>query len=179
MIMGKWLIRPIHFGVYAIRPYLYRPKIWFSLLGASETCQVLECMSLRLTKPRRVTLKNCIDAHKTRRGLDKYGHIHRKPGGYWTNMAIFTQNPPGIGWIWPFSRETRRGLDEYGHIYRKPGGDWTNIVIFTENPPRIGRIWPFSPKTRWGLDEYDHIHAKPGGDWTNMAISIENPAGMG
>ena len=34
---------------------------------------------------------------KTRRGLDEYGHIYRKPGEDWTNMAIFTENPAGIG----------------------------------------------------------------------------------
>ena len=75
-------------------------------------------------KPRRVTLKNCIDARKTRRGLDEYGHIHRKPAEDWTNMAIFTENPARIGRKWPYPPKTRRGLDENGHIYRKPGGDW-------------------------------------------------------
>ena len=29
---------------------------------------------------RRVTLKNCMDVRKTQRGLDEYGHIHRKLG---------------------------------------------------------------------------------------------------
>ena len=33
-------------------------------------------------------------------------------------MAIFTQNPSGMRWIWPYLCETRRGLDEYGHSYR-------------------------------------------------------------
>ena len=35
-------------------------------------------------------------------------------------MAIFTQNPPRMGRIWPYLRKTRRGLDEYGHNYAKP-----------------------------------------------------------
>ena len=72
-------------------------------------------------------------------------------------MAIFTENPPGIGRIWSYSLKTRRGWDEYGHIYRKPGEDWMGMVIFTENPARIGRIWPYSSKTRRGLDGYGHI----------------------
>ena len=46
-------------------------------------------------------------------------------------MAIFTQNPPRIGQIWPFSRKTRRGWDEYGHIYAKPAKDSMNMAIFT------------------------------------------------
>ena len=36
------------------------------------------------------------------------------------NMAIFTQNPPGMGRIWPYLRKTRRGWDKYGHNYAKP-----------------------------------------------------------
>ena len=79
-----------------------------------------------------------MDARKTRRGWDEYGHIYRKPGEDWTNMAIFTGNPPRIGRIWPYSLETRRGLDEYGHIHRKPGEDWMNIAISIENPARMG-----------------------------------------
>ena len=38
------------------------------LLGVSETCQVFECMSLRLTQPRQVTLKICMGIRETRRG---------------------------------------------------------------------------------------------------------------
>ena len=60
---------------------------------------------------------------KTRRGLDEYGHIYRKPGGDWMKMAISTENSPRIGRKWPYPSKTRRGLDENGHIYRKPGGD--------------------------------------------------------
>ena len=52
------------------------------------------------------------------------------------NMAISTENPAGIGQIWPYPLKTRRGLDEYGHIYRKPAEDWTNMAISTENPAR-------------------------------------------
>ena len=53
-------------------------------------------------------------------------------------MAIFTQNPPGMGQIWPYSPKTRRGLDEYGHIHAKLAEDWTNMAIFTQNSPRMG-----------------------------------------
>ena len=34
---------------------------------------------------------------KTRREWDKYGHIYRKPAKDWTDMAIFTENPAGMG----------------------------------------------------------------------------------
>ena len=149
------------------------------LLDKSQTRWVLGCMSLRLTPPRRETLKICMDARKTRRGLDENGHIHRKPGGDWTKMAISIENPARIGRKWPYLSKTRRGLDENGHIHRKPGEDWTNMAISIENPARIGRKWTYPPKTRRGLDEYGHIHRKPGGDRTNMVISIENPAGIG
>ena len=74
------------------------------------------------------------------------------------NMAIFTQNPPRMGRIWPYSRKTRRGWDEYGHIYAKPAGNRTNMAIFTQNPPWIRRIWPFSRKTCRGWDEYGHSY---------------------
>ena len=53
------------------------------LLDESQTRQVLRCMSLRPTPLRRETLKICMDARKTRRGLDGYGHIYRKPAGDW------------------------------------------------------------------------------------------------
>ena len=43
-------------------------------------------------------------------------------------MAIFAQNPAGMGRIWPFSCKTRREWDEYGHSYRKLAEDWINIV---------------------------------------------------
>ena len=109
----------------------------------------------------------------------KFVWMHAKPAGNWMNMAISTENPPGIGWIWPYPPKTRRGLDENGHIYRKPGGNWTNMAISIENPAGIGRKWPYSLKTRRGLDENGHIHRKPGEDWTKMAISIENPARIG
>ena len=79
-----------------------------------------------------------MDAHKTRRGLDGYGHIHRKPGEDWMDMAIFTENPARIGRIWPYSPKTRREWDEYGHIYRKPAKDWTDIAISIENPTGMG-----------------------------------------
>ena len=162
-----------------LRPTYTDQKFDSILDDESQTRQVLGRMLLRPTPPRRETLKICMDARKTRRGLYENGHIHRKLGGDWTNMAIFTENPARIGRKWPYLPKTRRGLDEYGHIYRKPAGNWTNMAISTENPAGIGRIWPYLPKTRRGLDENGHIYRKLGGDWTNMAISIENPARIG
>ena len=53
-------------------------------------------------------------------------------------MAIFTENPSRIGWIWPYSLKTRRGWDEYVHIYRKPGGNGMNMVTAIENSPGMG-----------------------------------------
>ena len=73
-------------------------------------------------------------------------------------MAIFTQNPPRIGRIWPYLRKTRRGWGEYGHIYAKPAGDGTNMAISMQNPPRMGRIWPYLRKTRRGWGEYAHSY---------------------
>ena len=83
--------------------------------------------------------------------------MYAKPGEDRTDIAIFTENPAGMGRIWPFLSKTRRGLDENGHIHRKPAEDWTDMAIFTENLARIGQIWPYSPKTRRGLDRYGHI----------------------
>ena len=79
-----------------------------------------------------------MNARKTRRGLDRYGHIHRKPGEDWTDMAIFAENPARIGQIWTYSLKTQRGWDKYGHIHRKPGGDGMNMAISTENPAGMG-----------------------------------------
>ena len=73
-------------------------------------------------------------------------------------MAIFTQNPPRIGRIWPYSRKTRRGWDEYDHIHAKLAEDRTNMAISMQNPPRMGRIWPYSRKTRRGWDEYGYSY---------------------
>ena len=145
----------------------------------SKTLYVWGCRPSRSIHSRRETLKICMNAPKTRRGFDEYGHIHAKPAEDWTNMAIFTQNPPGMGGIWPYSRKTCREWDEYGHIHAKPAGNVTNMAIFTQNPPRIRRIWPFSRKTRRGSDEYGHIHAKPAEDGMNMTISTQNPPRMG
>ena len=151
-----------------------------SLLSIESPARcVLDYMPLWSIHPRRGTLKICMNASKTRRGFDEYGHFHAKPAGDRTNMVIFTRNLPGIGRIWPFSCKTRRGWDEYGHIRAKPAGDGMNMAIFTQNLPGMGRIWPFSRKTRQGWDEYGHIHAKPAEDWTNMAISTQNSPGMG
>ena len=104
-------------------PTLTDQKIDFLLSIESKTRYVWGCKPSRSIHSRRGTLKICMNAPKTRRGLDRYGHIHAKPAEDRTNMAIFTRNPSGIGRIWPFSRKTRRGWDEYGHIYAKPAGD--------------------------------------------------------
>ena len=150
-------------------------------------------MSLQPTSPQWEIIKICMGARETRQGLDGYDQYHAnldeqllkivwmlaKPAEDWTNMAIFTENPPRIGRIWPYSPKTCRGLDEYGHIHRKPAEDGINMAIFTENSPRIGRIWPYSLKTHRGLDKYGHIYRKPDGNGMNMSTAIENPAGMG
>ena len=66
-----------------LRPTYTDQKFDSHLLDKSQTRRVLGCMSLRPTPPRRETLKICMDARKTRRGLDENGHIYRKPGGDW------------------------------------------------------------------------------------------------
>ena len=86
-VLGRMLLRPTYTD----------QKFDSHLLDKSQTRWVLGCMSLRPTPPRRETLKICMDARKTRRGLDENGHIHRKPAEDWTKMAIFTENPAGIG----------------------------------------------------------------------------------
>ena len=57
---------------------------------------VLDYTPLWPIHSRRRTLKICMNASKTRQGWDEYGHIYAKPAGDGMNMAIFTQNPPGI-----------------------------------------------------------------------------------
>ena len=145
----------------------------------SKTRYVWGCRPLRSIHSRRETLKICMNASKTRRGWDEYGHIHAKPAGDGMNMAISTQNPPGMGRIWPYSCKTRRGWDEYGHIYAKPAEDSMNMAISMQNPPGMGRIWPYLRKTRRGWDEYGHIYAKPAEDGTNMATAIGSSPGLG
>ena len=119
-------------------PTLTDQKFDFPLSIESKTRYVWGCMPLRSIHSRQETIKICMNTPKTRRGLDEYGHFHAKPAGDGTNMAIFTQNPPRIGRIWPYSRKTRRGLDEYGHFYAKPAGDGTNMAISMRNPPGMG-----------------------------------------
>ena len=72
-----------------------------------------------------------MDARKTRRELDGcdqcYANLDEQPlkivlmyansAGDLTDMAIFTQNPAGIGRIWLYSLKTRRGLEGYGHFH--------------------------------------------------------------
>ena len=77
---------------------------------------------------------------KTRRGLNEYGHIHRKPGEDWTNMVIFTENPARIGRIWPYLPKTRQGWDEYGHIYRKLAEDVRNIATAFSSLVGLGEM---------------------------------------
>ena len=92
-------------------------------------------------------------------------------------MSIFTQNPAGMGRIWPYSAKTRRGLEEYGHIYRKPGGNGINMATAIENSPRIGQIWLFSRKTRRGWDEYGHSYRKLAEDGINIVTAFSSLAG--
>ena len=84
-------------GVCFCAPTHTDQKLDSHLLNESQTRWVLGCMSLRPTPPRRETLKICMDARKTRRGLDENGHIHRKPGEDWMKMAISAENPARIG----------------------------------------------------------------------------------
>lgn len=114
---------------------------------------------------------------KTRRGLDRYGHIRRKPVEDWIDMAIFIENPAGIIRIWTYSPKTRRGLDRYGHFHAKPGEDWTDMDTAIENSPRIGQIWPFSLKTRREWDEYGHSYRKLAEDEINIATAFSSLAG--
>ena len=160
-------------------PTLTDQKIDSLLSIESKTRYVWGCRPLRSIHSRRETLKICMNASKTRRGFDEYGHIHAKPAGDSMNMAIFAQNPPGMRRIWPYLCKTRRGFDEYGHIYAKPAGDGMNMAISTQNPPRMGRIWPYLCKTRRGWDEYGHIYAKPVGDGVNMPTAIGSLPGLG
>ena len=104
----------------------------------SKTRYVWGCRPSRSIHSRRETIKICMNAPKTRRGLDRYGHIHAKPAEDSTNMVISTQNPPWMGRIWPYSRKTRRGSDEYGHIYAKPVEDWTNMATAIGSLPGLG-----------------------------------------
>jgi len=93
------------------------------------------------------------------------------------NIAIFIENPAGMGRIWPYSPKTRRGLDEYGHIYRKPGGNRINMAISIENPARIGRMWPYLSKTRREWDEYGHSYRKLAEDGINIVTAFSSLAG--
>ena len=90
-------------------PTLTDQKFDFLLSIESKTRYVWGCMSLQSIHSRRGTLKICMNAPKTRRGLDRYGHIHAKPAEDGTNMAIFTQNPPRMGEIWLQLSNPRRG----------------------------------------------------------------------
>ena len=98
----RWVL-----GCMSLRPTYTDQKFDSHLLDESQTRQVLGCMSLRPTPPRREILKICMDARKTRRELDGYGHIHRKPGEDWMKMAISIENPAGIGRIWSYLSKTR------------------------------------------------------------------------
>ena len=145
----------------------------------SKIRYVWGCRPSRSIHSRRGTLKICMNVPKTRRGLDRYGHIHAKPAEDRTDMAISMQNLPRIRWIWPFSRKTRRGFDEYGHFHAKLAEDGTNMAISTRNPPRIRRIWPYLCETRRGWGEYGHIREKLAEDGTNMATAIGSSPGLG
>ena len=81
-----------------------------------------------------------MNTRETRRGWDEYGHIYRKPGEDWMNMAISIENPERIRQIWPYLSKTLRGLDRYGHFRAKPGGNRINMAISIENPAGMGLI---------------------------------------
>ena len=119
-------------------PTLTDQKFDFLLSIESKTRYVWGCRPSWSIHSRRGTLKICMNAPKTRRGLDRYGHFHTKPAEDRTNMAIFMQNLPRIRRIWPYLRKTRRGWDEYDHIHAKPAEDGMNMAISMQNPPRMG-----------------------------------------
>ena len=127
-ILGRMLLRPTHTD----------QKLDSLLSIESKTRYVWDCRPSRSIYSRRGTLKICMNAPKTRRGLDRYGHFHAKPAGYSMNMAIFTQNPPRIGRIWPYSRKTRWGWDEYGHIREKLAEDRMNMATAIGSSPGLG-----------------------------------------
>ena len=77
-------------------PTLTDQKIDSLLSIESKTRYVWGCRPSRPIHSRRETLKICMNAPKTRRGFNEYGHIHAKLVEDWTDMAISTQNPPGI-----------------------------------------------------------------------------------
>ena len=122
------------------------------LSDESQTRYIFGCMFLHLTYLRQETTKICMITYEIRRELGGCDQCHAnldeqllkfvwaraKPAENWTNIAIFTENPPRIGRIWPYSPKTRRGWDEYGHIYRKPGGNGMNMATAIENSPRMG-----------------------------------------
>ena len=119
-------------------PTLTDQKFDFLLSIESKTRYVWGCRPSWSIHSRRGTLKICMNAPKTRRGLDEYGHIYAKPAEDGMNMAIFTQNPPRMGRIWPYSHKTRRGSDEYGHIHTKPTEDRTNMATAIGSSPGLG-----------------------------------------
>ena len=55
-------------------------------------------------------------------------------------MAIFTENPAGMGRIWPYLSKTRRGWEEYGHSYRKPAEDGIHIPTAFSSLVGIGEM---------------------------------------
>ena len=65
-VLGRMQYAPTHTG----------QKSDSHLLDESETWQVFGCMSLRPTPSRRGTIKNCMNARETRRGLDGYAQCH-------------------------------------------------------------------------------------------------------
>ena len=78
-------------------PTLTDQKLDSPLSIESSARYVLDYMPLWSIHSRRETLKICMNASKTRRGLNEYGPIHAKPAGDGTNMAISMQNPPRMG----------------------------------------------------------------------------------
>ena len=78
-------------------PTLTDQKFNFILSIESKTRYVWGCRPSRSIHSRREIIKICMNAPKTRRGFDEYGHIHAKPAEDGTNMAISARNPPRMG----------------------------------------------------------------------------------
>ena len=79
-------------------------------------------------------------------------------------MAIFMQDPPRIGRIWPFSCKTRQGWDEYGHSYRILAGVRikyvSSFVIFGEDGNVCVKIFLKLGKNRKVGGKIRSIHGK-------------------
>ena len=66
---------------------------WTNMVIFTENSARIGWVLLMPCKPRRVTLKICMRACKTRRGLDEYGYFHREPAEDWMDMTNTVHTP--------------------------------------------------------------------------------------